>query len=214
MVLLYVDESGDLGYKEGSSKVFVIGYLVTTNYLRLSKDVEKLRMKLKKELDIGEFKFSKDKDNVKREVLNLIVRSDIKCGYIAVKKEAVKPELRNQSHILYNYLAIHYPLTNIINEYRPNEITYVIDRQSWKKERVNNFNSYIANKANWLATKIAIDPPRIVVKRKDSQEDRCLQITDYIAGTIFYRVTKKDNKYWNIIESRFPHHWRQCWYNK
>ena len=215
MISLYVDESGDLGCKEGSSKVFVIGYLVTEKNLRLSKDLKNLRTKLKgRGLNINEFKFNGDKDNVRIGVLSLITQSDIECGYIAVKKEAVKPELKEKPDILYNYLAIHYPLTNIINKYQPNEITYIIDRQSWKKERVDNFMSYIQQKTTWTATRIKYTPPPIKVKRKDSQEEACLQIADYIAGTIFYTVTRQNYKYWDIIKAKFPIEWQQCWYNK
>jgi len=45
-VTLYIDESGDVGFKPNSSEVFVIGYLVAGKPLRLSNDLNKLRRRL------------------------------------------------------------------------------------------------------------------------------------------------------------------------
>ncbi|MEM3366282.1 MAG: DUF3800 domain-containing protein [Candidatus Bathyarchaeia archaeon] len=211
-ITLFVDESGDIGFKEGSSRTFVIGYLVADKPLRLSCDLKKLRRKLSKNygIKIQEFKFHDDKDKVRFKVLDLIAHSEVKCGFVAIEKEAVYQDLRRSPTILYNYLAVNYPIKNIIYTFKPNKIEYVIDKVGWSKKRLDGFNLYAQNKVSWVSTMECSYPmPNITLKHESSHNNPCLQIADYIAGAIFRLSERGKREYYEKIKPKVE--WKETW---
>jgi len=210
-----VDESGDVGFERKSSNVFVIGYLVTDSQLRLSCELKKLRRRLFERLgiEIREFKFHDDRDFVRLQVLGLMARSDVTCGFVAVNKEAVVQRLREMPEMMYNYLAVNYPIRSVVRKYRPDRIDYIIDKQTWSKERRTSFNQYIQNKAQWVSMMEcgSLSSPSVVPAHKSSHDDPCLQAADYVAGAVYAMVNKKDRKFFDIIKAKFPPEWQEVW---
>ena len=72
MIYIYMDESGDLGFKKASSNVFVVSYITTNDPKILQRSLKKLRQrKLKKKMrELPEFKFYTASDRVKDLMFN------------------------------------------------------------------------------------------------------------------------------------------------
>jgi len=75
---IFVDESGDLGFSTKSTRTFVIGYVHIEKHHRVSCDVKKFATHLSRaKLQIREFKFHEDREDVRRRFLNLIAKSEV-----------------------------------------------------------------------------------------------------------------------------------------
>ncbi|RWX74220.1 MAG: DUF3800 domain-containing protein [Candidatus Methanosuratincola verstraetei] len=214
-VTLYIDESGDVGFKPNSSEVFVIGYLVAGKPLRLSNDLNKLRRRLSKRLgiEIPEFKFSKDREEVRSAVLGLIAESDVTCGFVAVKKGSAIPYLQQNPDRMYNYLAVNYPIKRVLRTFNPERIRYVIDKQVWSGKRRDGFDRYVKDKASWVSVMEcnSCRPPAIHLVHEDSRNDPCLQAADYLAGSVYAAITRGKRNYFEKMEGRFRQDWRDMW---
>lgn len=222
-VTIFVDESGDLGFSSKSirrSPIFVVAYLVPTNRERLEIDMKRfIRRKIR--MDLPELKFHRDSDEVKEKVLKFLSKVCLfEAGYVAIDKNAVKKELREKQSVLYNYLTVHYVLTPVIKVCSPKRINYVIDR-SLSGSRKKEFDKYMREKTIWLALKDApraipfkpedfVELPDVVVNHEDSQKECCLQIADYLAGSVS-RAYKRDLKYYSLISGKFRDDWKNTW---
>ena len=69
---IYIDESGDLGFSEKSSKVLVISALITNDPSKLDRIIKNARRnKFKKELkNANEIKFNKSSPKVRKYFIN------------------------------------------------------------------------------------------------------------------------------------------------
>lgn len=226
-ITVFVDESGDLGFSDESlrrSPIFVIAYLASTNIQRLSNDLKKF-LKFKIRFESPELKFHNDSDETRKKVLEFLRKECLfEAGYVAIdKKKVVKKELREDPRILYNYLAVHYVLRSVMHTYKPMKITYVIDRSITKRSRRLAFDEYARSKAEWLAVigsgkdiRVAfrleefVEPPQTSVLHEDSRKQPCLQIADYLAGSVS-RAFRRDPVYYNLISSKFRNEWKVTW---
>jgi len=224
-VSIFVDESGDIGFSEKSLKrspIFVIAFLVPTNIFRLTIDLKRfLRNKLR--VGVSELKFHNDSDETRRSVLQFPCgKCHFEAGYVAIDKRAVRnKEFREYPHLLYNYLAIHYVLGFVIDAFAPRKITYVIDRSMKESMRIE-FDKYAERKAAWLAlhdSRMDMDIraafrvedfkelPEFIVRHEDSRKMPCLQVVDYLAGSVS-RAFRGDHTYYQLISRKFREDWK------
>jgi hypothetical protein len=225
-VSIFVDESGDIGFSEKSLKrspIFVIAFLVPTNISRLTIDLKRfLRNKLR--VGVSELKFHNDSDETRRSVLEFLrEKCHFEAGYVVIDKRAVKrKEFRENPHLLYNFLAIHYVLGFVIRAFAPRKITYVIDRSMKKSMRIE-FDKYAERKAAWLAlhdSSMEIraafrvedfkELPELIVRHEDSRKEPCLQVVDYLAGSVS-RAFRGDHTYYQLISRKFREDWKVTW---
>jgi len=212
-VSIFVDESGDTGFSEKSlerSPIFVIAFLVPTNISSLTLDLKRfLRNKLR--VRVSELKFHNDSDETRRSVLQFLCgKCHFEAGYVAIDKRAVrKKEFRENPHLLYNYLAIHYVLGFVIDAFAPRKITYVIDRSMKKSMRIE-FDKYAERKAAWLARTQPAQLPDLIVRHEDSRKEPCLQVVDYLAGSVS-RAFRGDHTYYQLISRKFREDWKKTW---
>lgn len=219
-VAVYVDESGDLGFSKKALKrspIFVIAYLVPRKPLRLANDLKKFLKKIK--FKAPELKFHEDREETRKAVLEFLNKHcKFEAGYIAISKTAVREELRRDPSRLYNYLAIHFVISQLVRTYSPSKIIYIIDK-SMRKSRMLEFNEYAVKKARWMTIRLAkakdialqpnefVDIPEVEVRHEDSRNDVCVQIADYLAGSIGHAF-RGDLKYYNVIAKKFKSQWK------
>ncbi|MEM4642745.1 MAG: DUF3800 domain-containing protein [Candidatus Caldarchaeum sp.] len=209
-VRVYVDESGDLGFGPKSSRVFVVSYLIPQNVWDLHKALSRLRKRLvgDRKFSGSEFKFSHDSEVVRKKVLTLLASKSIDIGIVAIEKVSVKHELREIPTRLYNYLVIHYMVSNVLT-YSPERIEIVVDK-SMHKEAQKEFNKYLQNKIGWkFLVEHGMRVPECKVIHKNSQEEVCLQGADYVAGATFRKFEHNDSSYYDLIKDkvRFKNSW-------
>jgi len=208
---VYVDESGDLGFSQRSTRFFVVAYLCVEQPFELTKKMKRLLKKLHKKKmyarGYNELKFSNSKDTIRVKVLETIYKSEVDIGYIVLEKAKVKPELQNKRTTLYNFVVVDRIMKNIIPLINPmTELNIIIDKSLPRSSRLA-FNNYAKNKASWLF-KIrwgqinSIMLSNIKVQHVNSQKEPCLQATDFLAGACFHKYEYGNDFYYRIISGK------------
>lgn len=206
-VVVYLDESGDLGwtlgrpYRDGgSSRFLTIGALLVTSskkYLpkRLIKNLyEQCRWSSsteKKWSDMNNSErqcFAKKAKNLKQRYAQ-----DIKYLTITVKKENVESHIRNDANKLYNYM-IGLLLTKEMAKY--DQVTLVPDPRSIKVESGNSLHDYLQTLL-WLhrnaKTVLSTQPC-------DSQNSRNIQFADMLSGLVQAHMEDQRSPPWDILK--------------
>jgi hypothetical protein len=163
----------------------------------------------KKYAKLSEFKFSRDKEFIRRKLLEIVAEEDLEVGYVAIDKGSVKRKLRDDPRILYNYLVAHFAITNVLAKHDVGEIKFIIDK-SLPKETRHMFDDYLKDKLHWKQV-VEKDrkPVRHSITHQNSQGDPCLQAVDYLAGAAFSKFERNDSRYYGMIKHKIQ--FRNSW---
>lgn len=209
---VYLDESGDLGWKftdpyrlGGSSRYLTIASLITAPYKehlpkRLIKNLYKKFNwstnceKKWAEMTVGErIYFAKQANN-----LCIKNPNDIKYVSITVKKQNVKPHIRNDSNKLYNYM-IGLSLLNEMAKY--GNVAFIPDPRSIKVESGNSLHDY-------LQTRLWFDKQAKTILRTtpcDSAASRNVQFADMLSGLVQGHFEDGNSKPWLKIRNNISY---------
>ena len=90
-IAVYADESGDLGFSEKASKVFIIAYVIPYQEWALRTALRRLlkRLRGRRKFSGKELKFSRDSDKIRQAVFKKIITS---------KKSELKIDIRISSN--------------------------------------------------------------------------------------------------------------------
>ena len=197
---IFLDESGDLGFKKSSSNWFIFTIAITGNLRSLEKVIKKVWRHLrKKHKGLGELHASNEKNTTRRRVLRLLSKADdLKILCIVLNKEKVYIDLQNQKEYLYNYTA-NLLLDRLHNkELIPaNEpINLYIDRKDTKKYLRENFVGYLTESMKKRRNAV------FNVKLHSSHENKSLQAVDFISWAIFRKYERSDYEFYEIIKDK------------
>jgi len=201
--MIYLDESGDLGFGSRASRYFVLAAIITREPEQVRKCIKRVRrQKLpKKYKKIPELKFHNSSQTIRGRVLDCVARTDTDIAYAILRKHQVYERLKSKPSILYNYISGSL-IAKIITAYKLEGLVKVfVDRSLYGFER-EHFDNYLTWKAclGNYSEELNIDPPEIV--HIDSRQDRCIQVVDFVAGAIGHRYSMEDPSYYNTIEPR------------
>jgi len=201
--MIYLDESGDLGFGPRSSKYFIMAAIITRDPEAVRKCIKKIRQqKLKKKYKtIPELKFHNSSQTIRGKILDCVSRTDTDIAYAVLRKDQVYERLRSKQPILYNYISGSL-ISKIIAAYRlEGPVKVFVDKSLYGLER-DHFDSYLAWKAciENHSGDPNITPPDIV--HIDSRQERCIQVVDFIAGAIGHKYLAGDTSYYQKIEPR------------
>ncbi len=217
MHYLFIDETGDLGFKEGkSTRYFVVGCVYTTSSARITKEMQRIREKLRRRgYTEDEIKFKLRRrarriDDVAKYVLREVVENDrlrdVRFGGIALDKSTVYEDLRRKPHYLKNYLLGHQVIWGLYSDARVNigqgdtlVITY--DRSMGPKS-IWEFNNYLEKKLNWTENMLRRPPVHQVVRHVDSRAYLGVQLADLVSGTIWQAYERGNWEYYDIVKDR------------
>jgi len=200
MAYIFLDESGDLGFKKTSSKWFLFTIALTSEPRSLERVVKKIWRNLrKKHKHIGELHASNEKDITRERMLKALNEiKDLKILCTILNKEKVYIDLQNQKNYLYNYTAnvllerLH--KSGIVKDKEP--LHLYIDRKDTKKTLRENFIGYLTNSMK---------------KRRDcnfdiqlhaSHENKSLQAVDFVSWAIFRKYERGDFEFYEIIKNK------------
>lgn len=193
---IHLDESGDLGYSDKSSKYFVIALLATKNHKPIDNCIKRIRQrKLKTKYKyIPELKFNNSNELIRRAILRCIAEKDVKIYYVLVDKEKLHKRRESIKSDFYIYLT-GFLIQQIleINE----DIELIVDK-SLSKEKREEFDEYIRNK---ILDKLRLQVD-VHVEHKDSREDKCIQAIDFVAGAIFSKYEFGNDSYYRVIQKK------------
>ena len=214
---VFVDESGDLGFSKESTRFFVVAYVECETPQKIRTELRRLLKQLhqKKKYSIArnELKFSRMNDYCRKRILEKLVQCDATLGAVIMEKTLVKAKLRNDPTILYNWCVVHNIMLSLIPQITAgNKIQITFDK-SLPMWRINEFNSYVTNKASYLLSETGNKMPSnaISLNHIASENEFCLQAADAVAGAYFQKYEKQNNTYVNMIEQKvgfFKYLWK------
>lgn len=205
-MLIFIDDSGDPGFKigKGSSPVFVIACVIFDDELEAEKTavaIKELRRSLKKS-DNFEFKFNKTNRELRLKFLEHIAHSKFRIRAIVFEKNKVRSnELKTSKQSFYNY-AIKMVLKHNFGTIKEAKIR--LDGHGdriYKREVIRYLRKELNNRENRVFQKLQF---------VDSRSNVLIQLTDMIAGAIHrkYEAGKTDAKmYYAVVKKRVEDLW-------
>jgi len=200
MWYLYLDESGDLGFKKSSSKWFLFTIAISQDGRALERVVKKIWRPLKKKFKkLGELHASQEKDVTRRRMLTRLNEiDDLKILCVILNKQKVYVDLQNQKNYLYNYTA-NILLDRLYSQkvLAASELIHLfVDRKDTKKRLRENFISYLTQ-----SMKKRRDGA-FVVELHSSHENKALQAVDFISWAIFRKYERGEYEFYEIIKEK------------
>ncbi len=202
MLYVFIDESGDLGFSEKSTKYYVIASVETRNLLGLSRVIKKVRKTLgKKKKNIPEFKFARSDDIIRERLLKRAVEEDLLFSAIVLQKQMVYNYLRNKKDKLYNYLT-GFIAESLNYEYSDErEFKIIVDKFIMSEEKRKEFNLYLKHRL--LNNSYGhSNPPKIEIVHEDFQQHPGLQVADFVAGAVFQYYERGRCEFYKIIKPK------------
>lgn len=200
MAYIFLDESGDLGFKSSSSKWFLFTIAIVSDSRSLERVIKRIWRPLKKKHKrLGELHaYHADAITRTRVLQRLSELEDLKVLTIILNKKKVYVDLQNQKNYLYNYTAnilldrLHSSGLLKIGE----AIELYIDRKDTNKRLRENFVEYLNNAM--LVRRDGV----FRVTLHASHENKSLQAVDFISWAIFRKYEHGDFEYYELIKSK------------
>jgi len=206
-MLIFIDESGDAGFKtsRGSSPYFVIVLVIFDDELvaeEVALEIKKLKRKLKLHDDY-EFKFNKSNKKFKIAFLNIIKPFDFRIRAIVVNKEKVySQKLRKETKSFYNYF-----LKCVLEQSNDTILDAKLRLDAIGEKKFKQaLQTYLRLELNSQTKKVMNN-----LKFGNSKNNVLIQLADMIAGALrrYYENSKSDSKnYWNIIKTKKEDIWK------
>lgn len=194
--MIYLDESGNLGFGERADKYFTLAAIIAREPTHVERCIKRTRMQKlpKKYKQIPELKFHNSSRAIRERVLRCLSRTDNDIAYAVLRKDQVYSYLRDERAILYNYIT-GILLSKIIKSYcLKDTVDLIIDKSLYNSQR-DNFDNYLTVKASALG--VSLNP-----SHPDSQQERGVQAADFVAGATNHMYCEGDRHYYEIIEHR------------
>lgn len=198
-MIIYLDESGDLGFdfsKPKTSRKFVITLLVCDGADCADGFRKAVRRTLKNKLNHKKGKMRIVQElkgtNTTLAIKDYFYRQNPDRGWrlytVALNKNRVEERLRTPhgKKKLYNFLA-RFLLENVDLSNAAPAVTLVTDRCK-NKEEIKDFNSYVANQ---LESLLPLNVP-LNIYHESSQENAGLQAVDLFCWGIFRKYESRD----------------------
>lgn len=195
MKYIFLDESGELGFKKSSTKFFTITLLVcgVKEEQELQRVIKKIRQRiLKKKLKKSpEIKWNNSDEFIKKKIFDKLGKIDFEVFTIILDKSKVYDYLKGKKHKLYNYLS-----NLIIAECSiDGNFELVVDRSKNKRSLRDDFDNYIRNNLKRECSNLKI-------KHEDSKSNGGLQVLDFISGAVFNKYEFENLRYYNKIKDK------------
>lgn len=198
MKYIFLDESGELGFKDLSSKYFIITLLSCDEgeIYSLRRIIKRVREKIvkKKIKRYPEIKGNNSTDKIRKEVLQRFMKTNSEIFVIVLEKSKVYEYLKGKKNKLYNYIS-----NLILNECSFDNpcVCLIVDRSKSNRSLRDDFDNYIRK---MLRDKNHLD--KLTIKHENSQNEACLQVLDFISWDIFRNYEYKDPQFMDIIKDK------------
>jgi hypothetical protein len=202
MGYIFLDESGDLGFdfkKKKTSKFFVISCLFVNEKGPVEKIVKKTFSGFnKKEVKShsGVLHAYKEKPIIRQKVLGSLSEKRVSIISIYLNKSKVYTRLQDEKHVLYNYVA------NILLDRICTKKLIPVDQPIKLVASRRETNKFLnQNFCDYLDLQISGNHKlKIVIEIKTPQEEKCLQIVDFVCWSIFRKREHGDESYANLVK--------------
>lgn len=203
-MIIYLDESGDLGFdfsKRKTSRKFVITVLVCDNADAIRKFRKAVRRTLKNKLNTrrnltNELKGTNTTQTIKEYFFRNLTSDGWRIYAVILNKQRVYDYLRTKQgkKKLYNFLA-RFVLEKIDLTKAGNAVNLVVDR-SKTSEEIRDFNSYVENQLQGL---LPLDVP-LFITHELSCNNPGLQAVDLFCWGMFRKHEKNDTRWYKVFQ--------------
>ena len=199
-----MDESGDLGFdfsKHKTSRHFVVAFLFANNKKPLEKIVKKIFSgftKTEVKNHHGSLHAYKEKPVTRLRILEELTKQDIQILTIRLNKENVYTKLKDEKHVLYNYV-VNILLDRMIRKKlvpKNQKICFIASKRETNKFLNENFSDYLHKKSK-QNHKLNIE---IIIKTPT--QEKGLQVVDCIAWSFFRKYEHEDESYSEIVKQK------------
>ena len=203
MSYIYIDESGDLGTKQGSSKYFVMAAIKVEDSKKLEKMIKKTRRSFtKKMLTSNEIKGGNLPYDLKIKILKKLKNIDYEVYIIVFDKENRYKIGYGDNKKAYDILASR--LAELINIDKPTFI--FIDKSKNKQEEIDSFNELFLNNLNNIKKQpIKIehaDSMHYKGLQMASMHYKGLQMADLISWSTFQNFENDNHEFLDMIKNK------------
>lgn len=200
MPYIFLDESGDLGFGERSSRWFVLTVVLTDNHRKIEKCVKRVHRGLQKKYQRVKELHAYHSDSItKKRILQLLAETEsLKIFCIILNKKKIYINLRQQKNYLYNYTA-NILLASLHNKRAlksDGQVQIIIDQRETNKFLRTNFENYLKSHL------VRRNNNKFDIKIKPSHTEKCLQAVDFISWAIFRKYERGDYEYYEIIKDK------------
>lgn len=140
----------------------------------------------------------KEKPLTRQRLLKLLAQRDVHILTIRLNKERVHTNLREEKHVLYNYVVNILLDRMMRNKLVPNKdrVCFVASKRETNRFLNENFSDYLRTQTRQnhkLDIEVTIATP---------SEDKGLQVADCLAWSFFRKYEHGDNSYVSLIQSK------------
>ena len=193
MSYIYIDESGDLGTKKGSSKYFIIAAIKVEDSKKLEKIIKKTRRDFKKKmLTSSEIKGGNLPYDLKIKILEKLKNIDYEAFIIVFDKENRYKIGYGDNKKAYDILASR--LAKLIKIDKPTFI--FIDKSKNKQKEIDEFNEIFLKHLN------NIQKQPIKIEHADSIHYKGLQMADLISWSTFQNFENNNPEFIDLIKNK------------
>ena len=198
MMYIYLDESGDLGFRQGGSKYFTIAFVAVKDSIRFIRCVKEVKIKYGIPRSV-ELKGNTTREVIKEDLLSRFQKLDIEVHAITVRKKNVDPKLRKDTNILYNYVVGLLLVERILAEPAGTRVCVNVDRRVISITSGFKFNEYLRYKTWYEGQRQDIN---LEINHRDSHKNYAIQGIDIICNSIFRKYNSNNYKLFNIIQGK------------
>ena len=187
-MLVFIDDSGDTGFKTHSSPVFIIVLIIFDDNL-VAEETALAIKKLRRELqfpDNVEFKYSKSRRPIQKRFLETVAKYPFRIRAIVVEKAKMKAKFQAAARETFFDHIVMTVLRETKGTVRNAKLH--IDKRGEKRVR-NEMRVYLSRELDNKIKNIFTE-----LKFVDSKRDNLVQLADMVAGTIgaYYKGSNKE----------------------
>jgi hypothetical protein len=198
MTHFYLDESGDLGFSEGSSNYFTIAFIGVQDTVKLLRVIRKVKKKYGISRN-DELKGFSTSDPIKAELLSRMSRLEIDIHSITVRKKNIVEKLRTDTNILYNYILGLLLVDRILSEEINAQICINVDKRITSVTTGFKLNEYLKYKIWYEGKRPDIN---MSINHCDSRLFDAIQGIDVICNSIYKKYSSNNYTFFNIIKNK------------
>jgi len=185
-----LDETGDVGNKQGASAHFIVTVAVVGDIERLRRTVTRTRKRLdKRRRDIPEFKAFKTDPRIVRKLLTAI--AEIECEIIVIIADKQTLPKRDDPESLYRDLCARAARRCVE---RHQQISLILDKRYTDLKLIRKLNEAISAEVAEATGMLVLETQR------DSEQERALQAVDAVSWAIFQKLERGDESFYSLVK--------------
>jgi hypothetical protein len=199
-MFVYLDESGDTGFKfPASSRYFVIILLLVDDPIPLLAAINDLRKRLRFS-EGNEFKFYNSDEHVRTAFMQMLSKQDFRVRALVIDKYLITSPQLKRRETFYNFLV------NLVLSYDQGSISnamLILDESVRSKKSKLSLSSYLRTSVNSDGER----PKLREIRYHTSHGDTLIQAADMLSGAVYAMVHRGNDRWFQLVRHKFEDVW-------